>query len=325
MPPSAVEAKCPQCKASEFEVRFLKEEGLAAAICIKCSTNFLLLDSGEYWFDVIQRGYPRISRCSCKSTSLELRFEYEYREDGDVRYVEVCSTCASCRKSKRQMTLDIDYGPTDHLVNQPLVYCKNPRVIFDLKELTLYVADQDIARIVQHLENVENCVFSCCIRQKGAWATEEMSAADIAKLLRNDGGLSTQYLYIHAMPKRIEVTQENVNSRVEATFWKRHEIIRISSPTNMMFQGTGHGDTPRGGSPIPGFIAGRLYYIHFSTEFVENEKVMSKSKAFASMTARFLEWMQKEFVSWRGPQCFDNPSEHTRLFGDRFQKKKKGR
>lgn len=135
---TSVAAACPKCGGSAFEIRLLKDEGVGAAACQSCSRNYLLLDSGDHWFDVIQSGYPRPTRCSCKGTAFALRFDYEYRDDGDVRTVEVRSTCSSCGKARKQMCVEIDYGGTRSLVRTPLKYCRNPKILYDLQALSLY-------------------------------------------------------------------------------------------------------------------------------------------------------------------------------------------
>lgn len=56
-----VELACPHCRSTRFEISVLKDEGVAAARCLKCNRNYLLLDSGDYWFDV-RLGVPELTR-----------------------------------------------------------------------------------------------------------------------------------------------------------------------------------------------------------------------------------------------------------------------
>src|SRR4051812_32331218 len=128
---TTADIRCPDCQGEEFELRLLKDEGVGTAKCLRCARDYLILDSADYWFDVIQQGYPRASRCACKSTSFGLRFEYSYRDGGEVRCIVVCSACSRCGKTKRQMHLEIDYGGTENLVRQPLAFCATPRILYD--------------------------------------------------------------------------------------------------------------------------------------------------------------------------------------------------
>jgi hypothetical protein len=75
---------------------------------------------------------------------------------------------------------------------------------------------------------------------------------------------------------------------------------------------------------VLGSIAARpslLYYVHFSNEYVKNERVLAKPQRFRGLTVRLVEWLQAEFVTWRGPNSFDNPQEHVRAFGNRYRSK----
>lgn len=313
--------KCPKCQQANFEVRFMKDDGIASAKCAKCGSDYLLLDSGDYWFDVIQKGYPRCSRCSCKNTVFELQINYNYRNDGEIDYIEVWTTCSSCNKTKRQMSVEIDYGGTEHLFDQPLVFCKNPKILYDLKDLSFFANESDLARIVEHLHSIERCRFVCCVRAKDRWEVKEMAGSAVQELLgeqRRTGLGTSPYFYIYAMPKKLKVPRGDLDLKAEDVFWKRHELIRVRSPSYV--DGGNGAWSSMSSSPIPGCDI-LSFHINFSTEFVKKDEPSSKSKAFAELCARFLKWLQQEFVSWRGPQSFDNPEVHVRIFGDHFQKK----
>ena len=117
------------CQSAVFELRVLRDEGLAATRCINCSSNYLLLDSQDYWFDVIQKGYPRLTRCPCRNQSFRLSIDYSVRDDGDIDYIEVQSICSACGKTRRQLAFEVDYSGTDHLVERPLVPITNPKIL----------------------------------------------------------------------------------------------------------------------------------------------------------------------------------------------------
>lgn len=113
---STVQLSCPSCHGEQFEIFVLKDEGVGAVKCVSCDKNYLLLDSADFWFDVIQgRPYPRLSRCSCKVTNHQLTAEYSFGDDCQVRSVNVDSKCGMCGKVRRQLALDIDYAPTNKL------------------------------------------------------------------------------------------------------------------------------------------------------------------------------------------------------------------
>jgi hypothetical protein len=307
--PQSVNPTCPSCAGSTFEIRALKDEGLASAQCVRCQRDYLVLDSEKYWFDVIQEGYPKLKRCRCKETNFGLRFDYSYRDGGDVKAIETWTTCSSCLKTQRLMVSSIRYSGTEDLVEHPLRYCKNPKVLYDLKKLTLYATRHDIASVVDYLSSQHHCVFDCWLVKENAWVRYRLGTEETKKAIFGRGGGGTfgvpeSYLYIYAQPKPVEIPDVDVNELdQEAVFWKRHDVIRISSPFHIGLQ-----------DPA------LLFYINFSNEYVENEQIVRKPDSFTVVTDSLIEWMKANFVSWRGPNCFDTREEHFRIFGDRYEK-----
>jgi hypothetical protein len=312
---------CPKCQSAEFALRVLRDEAVAAARCVICSADYLLLDSKDYWFDVIQKGYPRLTRCSCKNESFQLRFDYNIRDDGDIDYIDVHSICSACGKARRQLEFEVDYGGTDHLLKKPLVPCKNPKVLYDLKNINLLLTLPDIVRIVDHLAK-ESCEFLSDLRRGDTSVPVRQDAAEGKAAIEK-----SKYLFIYALPKHIEVPEDQVDTnKKENAFWKRSEVIRIGSKSHVCTHQ--FGDSPPGicycsDSPTHASYTeiGLSFNIDFSNEFVRGEKIVSKSEAFQKVTASLLAMLASEFVSWRGPHCFDNPDVNVRVFGDRFRKK----
>lgn len=305
------EPSCPECSGVSFEIRALKEEGLATVQCVKCSRDYLLLDSENHWFDVIQAGYPKLSKCRCKSTSFRLRCDYTYRDNGDVRAVQVSKTCSSCKKTDKLLGMDIKYGDTDRLVTEPLRFCKNPKILYDLQSLTLYVTRQDIVDLVDFLHTTHHCHFQASLLRDKRWAIQHPGVDELkeAVLRGRKFEVPENYLWILASLPALQLPDTAVDTlEAEEIFWKRNEAIHISSPFQM---GLDREET-------------LLYYIKFSNEYVQDEAIIRKSPAFTNLTSSLLVWLRTHFVSWRGPRSFDNPNEHLRIFGERFAKNRSG-
>ena len=290
---------CPSCAADRFGLRVLADQGLAAARCDGCGRDFLVLDSEDHWYEAIQSQSPRPRRCSCKSASFRLACDYVFREDGDVRSVELSSDCAACGRARRQMHVDVDYGDTADLVKRPLRFCPSPNLRYDLRKTSLYLARADMAAIVAYQSHIHGCSFVCWRREHDAWVARALGLPDVQEAI-----LAGRYFRIFASLVPLDAaglactTARQVNA-----FWQRHEVLCIDSPICMNF----------------GTVRGELYAIDYANEFVENGAVVRKSAAFRAASDAFLRWLGSNFVSWRGPLCFDNPSEHLRLFGDRFR------
>lgn len=310
---------CPECDGAEFALRILRDEAVAAARCVNCSQHYLLLDSGDYWFDVIQKGYPRLVRCSCKNESFRLSIDYSFRDDGDIDHIRVGSTCSACSKTRRRLNVEVDYSPTDRLLKEPLVPVKNPKVLYDLKDLNLLVTLPDITRVIGYLGTT--CSFVSCVRTGDRWVLRSEDAAGVNATIE-----SARYLFIYAMPFRIDVPEYQATTQEDA-FWKRSEVIRLGPKSHVCSYSLGdnpsrrishRSDAPTG----PGDTEiGLSFDITFSNEFVSAERIVSKSTLFRTVTAGLMAELQKALVSWRGPHCFDNPEVNVRIFGDRFRKR----
>jgi hypothetical protein len=281
----------------------LKDDDVATVRCAKCNRHYLLLDSGDYWFDVIQAGYPKLTTCTCKGTLFRIELDYRLRDDGDVERVTVSTRCVACRKSQRRMGIDVDYSPTRRLLQKPLVPCKNPDIRYDLVELSLYAKAADIARIAQWLAE-HGCSFAGSIRERDDFVVKQFSIDEVTERITRKVSYLPHYLQFYAMPKRRVIRAAEISTaRKEAAFWKRNELIRISSP----------------GAIVWGSRTGQHYDIQFSGEFIRGQSVVAKSSRFRKLTAALLQWLSTQFVSWRGSDCFDNEQIHRRLFGKQFQ------
>jgi len=297
-----LEPACPKCGEDVFELRMLKDEEVAAVRCLACGRHFLLLDSEDYWFDVIQSGYPRPTHCLCRSSLFHLQLDYDLRDDGDVERVKVTTRCAACHKAQRRMNIGIDYSPTKKLLARPLTPCKNPEILYDLKELTLYATGADIARVAGYLAE-QGCSFVGVVREQDDWSLRKLSRGQAAEVITKKVSYLQHYHQLYAHPGRLAVTEAAISThKKEDAFWKRHEVIRIHSPTAMVW----------------GSRTGQLYYINFCNEFIDGQKVTAKSSRFRKLTAGLVDWLGQQFVSWRGSDCFDNEQVHQRLFGRKF-------
>ncbi len=317
--------KCRKCQRDKFELRLLRDEAVASARCLNCSADYLILDSEDYWFDVIQKGYPRLTRCSCKNESFQLRIDYSIRDDGDIDYVEIYSICSGCGKTRRQLDYEVDYCGTDQLLKKPLVPCKNPKVLYDLNNFNLLLTLPDMVRIVDHLAK-EKCEFLATLRRGDTWVPVHQDATEAKATIEQ-----CKYLFIYAMPNHIEVPEEQIHTiKKEDAFWKRSEAIRIGSKSHVCLHKLGQ-DLPSicycsHPQTHPNYTEiGLSFDIDFSNEFVRQEKIVSKSEPFRKVTASLHSLLAGEFVSWRGPHCFDNPEVNVRVFGDRFRKKAKAK
>ena len=231
------------------------------------------------------------------------------------------SICSACAITRRRLDFEVDYAGTGHLLKKPLVPCKNPKILYDLKNLSLFLTLPDMLRVVDHLAE-HGCTFLSNLRRADSWVLVHQNAAQAKATIENG-----RYLFIYAMPDQIEVPEDQANTnKKEDAFWKRSELIRIGSKRYVCtyqrrdnLPGVCYSSDP---PTDAGYTEiGLSFYIDFSNEFVRGEQIIQKSTVFRKVTASLLTMLQDNFVSWRSSFCFDNPAVNVRIFGDRFRKK----
>jgi len=146
--PTTLDLQCPSCTGATFELRVLTDEAVVLARCVGCERHHLVLDSEDYWFDLIQASCPRLRKCACNASIFALSCHYAYRDDGDVRLVDAHSVCTACTKARRQMSVEVDYSRTEDLITRPLRHCERPELRYDMRELSLYLTPTDMASVV---------------------------------------------------------------------------------------------------------------------------------------------------------------------------------
>lgn len=291
--------KC-NCGNTKFKLKILKEEGLGLCTCSKCNINYLLLDSIDYWYDAIQSHNPKNIKCSCKNDIFELSPKYYYREGYKdiINYIELFSTCDTCKKEKNQYSQDIDYSPTEDLVTKPLTKCDNPIIKYKLKEISLYIKNDDLFKIINFLFLNLHLNSKIVIYKNNKWEMADFNTENINIINEY------KYMSIYFSKNKLDLYDyNNFDTKDEEIFWKRNEIIKINSPVNILFKKLGF-----------------LYYIKYSLDYIDKIVITKKSNEFMNICNSFEDFLKKEFVTNRGKNCYDNLEEQKDLFGDKFLK-----
>lgn len=292
--------KC-DCKSDAFSINLNKEESIGLVTCKNCTKNYFLLDSGDYWYDSIQEKYPRKVICGkCKGESFGLKLVYEFRENSeDVRYVKITDICSKCNFSKKLGTWEFEYSPTDSLFKQPIIFCQNPKIKYDLFTSTCYWTSQDLVSFLEFLYSLNLSIYSEFHENK------ELTIKDLGKTETIKLATSLKYLEFFAYKK------EPLISDGQKIDWKKEEVISISFPYNVLFGKIG--ENP-----------GQLFYVKYSTNYIVDFKsgiVKEKSVEFKEMVTSIKNWLATNYHSLRGRNSFDNIKEHKRLFEDKFLQK----
>ena len=107
------------CGAQQFRVRLEADEQVGLLTC-SVGHHSLLLDSRDYWTDVLQEDRPKEISCRGGGKLFGVELVYDFRESGDVRSVDVLPKCSNCGRAHRGTSFEIDYSPTAELLSKPL-------------------------------------------------------------------------------------------------------------------------------------------------------------------------------------------------------------
>jgi hypothetical protein len=289
------------CDSEAFSINLNKVESMGLVTCKKCEKNYFLLDSGDYWYDSIQEKYPPKVKCSkCKSEFFGLRLIYKFRENSeDVMCVEITGLCKQCGSSKKLGIWEFKYSPTDSLIQNPIIFCQNPKIKYDLSTNTCYWTSGDLVNFLEFLYSLNLLIYSKFHENK------ELVIKGLEKTETIKLAVSLKYSEFFAYKKKLSISND------QKIDWKKEEVISISFPYNMIFGKIG--ENP-----------GLLFYIKYSTNYIDDFKsgtVKEKSSEFKEIVKKVESWLMTNYPSLRGKNSFDNLQEHKRLFGDRFLKK----
>jgi hypothetical protein len=276
-----------------------KEESIGLAVT-ESGRSYFLIDSGDYWYDLIQQRYPRELRCKCKSRLFTAKCRFFQRHDRpEFDQIDLITTCTSCGTEKTQLAFSLKYSPTEQLYETPLVFCPKPKIRYKTSEITSFWTSADAGHFVKLLSSLQLKIT--------VWHFNDLqrvlSEVDPDEALQIVEAKKYLSVYFSSQTPKLNVLEDDKGVYVSEDPWRRQELIQLSSPTNM------HYDRER---------IGFLYYTRFCNEFIEDYEVKSKSREFEELTKKISTWLKNTYYSGRGRHCVDNKSECVRLFGDRF-------
>jgi hypothetical protein len=288
---------------NEFQVRFLEDEGVGL-LTTKTGINYLVLDSLDYWYDLIQDEYPKKKKCKCKNEWFTIKFTYtSVLNSEDIKEVEIETTCTSCKKKTMAMTVEIDYAPTNELFNQPIIFCEQPKIIYKYSELTGFWTDEDLIKVFEF-------IFSGLKLNVYGWYFQlpekirRFEKLDLEKV--KDVLVHHNYIDFYFAKDDLK-TEDYINNTTEIgialknDIWRKNEIIELSA-INM----SGIGED--------GSEQAALYYLEFCNQHIVAGEVQDKSEAFEAITNQLLIWLKENFISKRGKNCYDSLEAYNRVY-----------
>lgn len=274
-----------RCGSSVFTVRVNAVESVGLATCDRGHPS-LLLDSRDVWAHVIQAGRPRELRCRCKQRTFQLTVDYDFR-DGTrmVRSFVVRARCATCAASRDAFRADVDYEPTDALIERPLDPVDDPWRKAAWVEVTGLWKRDDLEHLLRFVSALPDARIHFASWQQ---APRALTADAVVLAMRE------------ARTYDIAFANEDLTLPVNLRdAWKDLPIVHVGAPTFIHYK-TGDAE---------------LYYVRYALERVAEGALIPQPAAFLAFAARVRAWLASEFLGERGKHTADNPSEYERLKG----------
>jgi hypothetical protein len=288
---------------NEFQIRFLEDEGVGL-LTSKIGVNYLVLDSLEYWYDLIQEEYPKKKKCKCKNEWFTIKFTYTTVSNSeDIKEVEIESTCTACKKKSVTMSVEIDYAPTNELISQPITFCEQPKIIYKYSELTGFWSEEDVIKVFDF-------VFSDLKLNVYGWyfqlpeKTRCFEKLDLEKV--KDVLINHNYIDFYFAKDDLKVEDYISNSTeigiaLKNDIWRKNEIIELSSIT---MSGIGEDGSEKA----------NLYYLEFCNQHIVAGEVQDKSEVFETITNQLLIWLKENFINKRGKNCYDSLEVYNKVY-----------
>jgi hypothetical protein len=274
------------CGDRRFAVRLHREVEVGLVTCSGGGHPSLLLDSRDYWQDVLQTARPREARCRCGGRAFEVELTYCFREDGkSIRSIDVGLRCVACGHERIAATFGIDYEPTETLLGKPLDPCPEPWLKAKWTEVSALWLSSDVHEVVTYLGNHERAdVYFAGWRER----PRRMGARDVTLALADAASFDVFFA----------VRDVDFPSELRDC-WKRLPVIHLPSPIHMSYR-TGNGE---------------LYFLRWAEEFLIDGQVSRQEAQLIDLGNRLRSWLATRFVSERGKGTFDNRAEYERLMG----------
>ncbi len=287
--------------ANEFQVRLLKDDGVGL-LTTKNEENYLILDSLDYWYDLIQNEYPKKKKCSCKNEWFNVAFNYIPRQGtDDIREIRIITTCTECNKISKPVSIDIDYSPTEELIINPITFCEKPNIKYKFQELTSYWSGDNLKDFLNFIFHDLNLKVYCWYSQhpENKRRFEKVTFEKAMQIITvNHRYLNFYFSDIELdTTKYIKLNDEN-GVYLKEGIWRRDEIIQLTAPFVIMGYGL-------------------LYYINFCNQFLDKGKVKDKSQKFETITIELKKWLIEKFIIKRGKNCFDGQEAYDKFMTKR--------
>lgn len=253
----------------EFQIRYIRDENVGI-LTTRTDKSFFILDSADYWYDLIQEKYPPIMKCSCKNDYFNVTFQYTLRMGtSDFSEINITCQCTECQKIKKLSPVEIDYSPSNYLFDSPITFCKQPKIKYKTYSLMGYWSDEEVKNITQYLAQNSPYIYG--------WYWDSNDKRNIKKLSMDELGnflYKENYLAIFFSQESLDdiIMQSISNEKgifISRDIWRKNNIFKLNGPFLVVSQGL-------------------FYEMNYCSEYLDKEgNVIQKSPFFCELVKAF--------------------------------------
>ena len=265
---------------NEFQIRYLQNENVGI-LTSRTGKSYFILDSQEYWYDLIQEQYPSKQKCTCKNDFFKVAFDYVPRKGtDDFRAVELVSQCTECKKVKMFGKTDIDYSPSQQLFGQPITFCEQPKLKYKTYSISGYWTKEALLELTKFIAANQSFIYLWSWNKTNERRSfHQVSIAELTSFLYAE---NAPFLAIFFSTEPLEAlanhsVHDDKGDYIDRNIWRKKEIILINAPIKVGFPNSKN-----------------LYYMEFCSEFLTpNGKIISKSESFCQLTKKLLKYSKE--------------------------------
>jgi len=273
----------------EFQIRFIDDEKVGV-LHSRSGKSFFILDSKEFWYDLIQEKYPQVKKCNCKNNWFTIRFEYFKRNNcNDFSKVLIHLCCTKCKKIKI-LSVDIDYAPTNELYEIPITFCEQPVLKYKSYKLSGLWNKQGLNEFFDFMCNKLKLNTICWYwAENGKRLIKYLNFEELIKITNEKISFLELYFCKHKISLSEIIRCEGLDGKgvyLKEEPWRYHELIMLKAPIAVVGRGN-------------------LYTINACKEYIENGKVIDKTNEFKEIIDMMMNFLSKNYNSARGKHCYD--------------------
>lgn len=265
----------------EFQIRFISAEK-AGILTTRSEQSYFILDSADYWYDLIQEKYPAKRKCKCGHDFFQVSFAYTTRAGtDDYKSVDIMTCCTGCGLKRNMSSIDIDYSPTKQLFEEPIIPCRQPKIQYRVSKICKSLDKEHYKILIDYLSALGLFMYVWYFDSDKKRYVKQFKREELQDFLFATPEKYIRYLKIYFSTIPLNSLLEGsvhdcMGISISPDIWRKKEVIELSSP--FIFAGVGFND---------------LYYINFCNEYIEQGCIISKGGEFCKIADQVNDYLKR--------------------------------